>query len=132
MKQAEKENSDSTSYLEATTKEKSTFVCEQCDKIFKSTHALKIHIGKSHKASTPLPPPEQVRDNLQENSLTVSPVKGENREDETETYSDSISDEEEEREYPVGHNVPKGRPPCYYSFGRWQCLSIGTMCQPKC
>lgn len=31
------------------------FECGQCDKIFKSEHGLKIHVGKSHKKACPTP-----------------------------------------------------------------------------
>ena len=97
-----------------------TFKCDLCEKFFNTGNGLRIHKGKAHKCVLP-PPIEKLLNSPEKvKEKEVSPAKESKRED-----------VEEEKEEPVGHNVPKGRPKCYNSFGTWQCLSIGTMCQPK-
>ena len=57
----------SESYKEAS--QPATFPCNQCDNVFKSEKALKIHIGKGHKTV------EKIRRSSSDPSLMVSPIR---------------------------------------------------------
>ena len=71
----ENNESETINDLEASSQERNTFKCEQCENIFETETGLKIHIGRQHKAPKPLPSPEKVRKSSLETSLSVSPEK---------------------------------------------------------
>ena len=58
-------------------KQNEDFQCNQCDANFKTVKGLKIHIGKSHKEASP--PQEMLRGSSSQPSLSLSPIKDQNR-----------------------------------------------------
>ena len=57
-------------------KQNKDFQCNQCDANFKTVKGLKIHIGKSHKEASPQ---EMLRGSYSQPSLSVSPIREQNR-----------------------------------------------------
>ena len=76
-----KQKSETSRELEATSLTEANFHCEHCASSFQTENGLKIHVGKSHKALKSSLPPEMVRENSQETSLTVSPLRNTRREE---------------------------------------------------
>ena len=91
-----KKKSGISSDLEATSLSEAIFQCEHCASSFKTENGLKIHVGKSHKALKSSLSPEKVRENSEETSLTVSPLRDTRREEqETEKEEEAPSLPEE-------------------------------------
>ena len=74
------------------------FKCDQCENSYKSENGLKIHKGKSHKKTSTLPSPENLRrssgDPLLDLSLNMSPIRDIGREDLQEERLEEQSEKE--------------------------------------
>ena len=84
-----KQKGETTHDLEVSSPPEGTFKCEHCDNFFKSENGLKIYIGKSHETLKEVLSPEKVREDSKETSLSLSPVRDTNREE-------NVMEEEEE------------------------------------